>query len=471
MPLLSKKLIDMKKVFFLTTLWLFFSFGLSAQTKAGDNEKAKALIEQAKKYASEEEYAPVATYLQEAYDINPSLFDCYATQLLGVSYYMMEESELAIKFLELTVKCENNKETLAKIYLYLSDSYLEVGNYKQAVISSEKSIFNNTDEKAKSIIYEELANIHYDNKGGDKAIESMQKSVAHLLKHLSITENDVMRGSVKNEALGKSYFTLTWFASALANDTVMLESVVKSALCGNKNAISFCNKNKIDYKDAIKVGDTSVKATEEVLALIKQAAALVVKKEYSSAVSQLEKAHILNPTLFTGKTYHLMGLSYFMLSKHQAAINYFERALQFDLNKKDLYFIYGILADAYKIQKDYTNASKNAEKALYLANGDDDILKCSLRLASIYFAQENFDSTIDSYENAIKYYMKIHAITDKEVMNGKVKDKFLAETHMKLSYLFTETMQGDKSDRHLVKAALCGDKDAIKLLEKSGVEY
>ena len=100
----------MKKVLLLTTLWLLFSFGLFAQTKSGDNEKAKALIEQAKKYAAEEEYAPAANYLQKAYDVNPSLFDCYATQLLGVSYYMMDESELAIKFLELAVKCENKKK-------------------------------------------------------------------------------------------------------------------------------------------------------------------------------------------------------------------------------------------------------------------------------------------------------------------------------------------------------------------------
>lgn len=251
----------------------------------------------------------------------------------------------------------------------------------------------------------------------------------------------------------------------------MLDAIVKSALCGNKDAIGYCNENKIAYKEAIIVGDTSDKAIEEVNALIKQAATLVEKGQYASAVSYLEKAHAINSTLFTGKTYHLMGLSYNMLSKYRKAIQYYERALQFDLNKKDLYFIYGTLADAYFKEKDLINASKNAERALYLSNSDDDVLKCSLRLASIYSAQDDLESTIDSYQNAIRYYMKIHKITEAEVKRGNVKDKFLAETNMKLASLLNEIMRGDESDDHLIKAALTGNKNARDVLEKNKVKY
>ena len=460
----------MKKVFLTSTLLIFFVFGLCAQSNV-DNERAKAFIEKAKGYAAQQEFESVAQYLQQAYDINPTLLDCNNTQLLGVAYYMMEESDSAIKFLELATQCEVKKEALAKIYIYLSDTYLETGNYIQAVKSSEKAISHTSNEKDKSILYEELANIHYDNKQGDKSIESMKKSVAHYLKYHALTEAEVMRGTVRNDALGIKYFNLTWFASSLGKDSVMLDAIVKSALCGNKDAIGYCNENKIAYKEAIIVGDTSDKAIEEVNALIKQAATLVEKGQYASAVSYLEKAHAINSTLFTGKTYHLMGLSYNMLSKYRKAIQYYERALQFDLNKKDLYFIYGTLADAYFKEKDLINASKNAERALYLSNSDDNVLKCSLRLASIYSAQDDLESTIDSYQNAIRYYMKIHKITEAEVKRGNVKDKFLAETNMKLASLLNEIMRGDESDDHLIKAALTGNKNARDVLEKNKVKY
>lgn len=460
----------MKKVFLSTTLIIFFVFGLSAKSKV-ENKKVMAFIEKAKEYATQQEFESVAQYLQQAYDMNPTLLDCNNIQLLGVSYYMMEESASAIKFLELSAKCEVKKEALAQIYIYLSDSYLETGNYKQAVKSSEKAISNTTDDKDKSILYEELANIHYDNNQGDKTIESMQQSVVHYLKHLVITDEEVMRDNVKNEALGIKYFNLAWFASSFDKDSVMYEAIVKSALSGNKDAIGYCNENNIAYKDAIKMDDTSEEAVKEVNLLIQQADTLVAKEQYTSAISHFEKAHGINSTLFEGKTYHLMGFSYYMISKYRQAINYLERSLQFDLDKNTLYSIYGTLADAYQKQKNYTDASKNAEKALYLSNSDEDVLKCSLRLASIYYAQKNFDSTIDSFQNAIRYYMKIQAITEAEVKKGNVKDEFLAETHMKLAYLLSETMREDESKDHLIKAALFGNEDAMEILKKNKVKY
>jgi hypothetical protein len=99
------------------------------------------------------------------------------------------------------------------------------------------------------------------------------------------------------------------------------------------------------------------------------------------------------------------------------------------------------------------------------------VLECSLRLASIYYAQEDYSGTIESYQNAIRYYMRIHSITNAAVMKGKVKDKFLADTHMKLTILLNDAMRGDESDHHLQKAALCGSKSAIEIFEKNGVGY
>lgn len=456
----------MKKILLSTVLLFLFAICISAQTNTYNNAKGKAYIEQAKDYASEQEFAMAAQYLQKAYDISPSLLDCNAIQLLGISYYMMEDSSPAIKFLELSANCATDREALARVYTYLSDSYLEMGHYKQAVESSIKAISNTTDNKEISLIYEELAYMHFDVQDTLKTIEGMQQSIAHYLKHLSLTEEAVMRGSVKNEELGKRYFNLTWFASAFNLESVVLNSVVKAALCGDKDAISYCLDNNIAYQNAIVLPTTTLHEDDAATALIEQAVVHASKQEYKLIISKLEKAYSVSPTMFDGKTFHLMGLAYYKNKNYPSAIKYFERALQFDLDKNRLHFIYGTLADAYYLQKDYTKALKNAEKALYLTNGDEDVLKCSLKLASIYYAQDDYNSTIDSYQNAIKYYMKIHAITNNEVLEGHVSNEFLASTHLKISYLLNELMRGDESDLHLKKAALCGSEYAIEVLEK-----
>ena len=121
--------------------------------------------------------------------------------------------------------------------------------------------------------------------------------------------------------------------------------------------------------------------------------------------------------------------------------------------------------------QDYSTAEINAERALYLSDNDEEVLECSLKLATIYFAQEDFDGTIDSIRNAIKYYIKIHSITDVELMKGNVQDEFLADNHMQLAILLSEQMRESESNNHLKKAALSGSKHAIDTFEKNGMEY
>ena len=453
----------MKRLLLATSLLFVLVLANIAQVSTPNADKAKALIEKAKRYAAEQEFASVAQYLQQAYDISPSSLDCTATQLLGVSYYMMEDSPSTITFLEIAVECEADKEALSRMYIYLSDSYLEMGNYKQAVICSLKAIDNSTDHKVISEIYEEVANIHFDHEQADATIDAMQKSVAHYLKHLSITEDEVMQGLVKNEALGKKYFNLSWFASALKIDAAMLNSIIRAALCGNTDAIDFCQQHNIDYKDAIVQPTSSSKDDEVATALIEQAHLHASKEEFAPIIAKLEKAYRVSPAMFDGKAYHLMGFSYFNNKNYPLAIKYLERALQFGSDKTGLYPIYGTLSDAYFNLKDYNKALINAERALYLANGDADVLKCSLRLATIYYAREDYNSTVDSYQNAIKYYMKLHSITNVMVMKGNVKDKFLADTHMKLTSLLNDLMREEESDLHFEKALLCGINGQLRM--------
>ncbi len=461
----------MKKALLSIILLLFTAITVTAQVSAKENERAKAYIKQAKEYASKKELDTAAEYLQKAYDINPVMLGCKEIQLLGMSYYMMEDAPQAIKFLNLAAKCETDKALLVEIYSHLGYSYDDMGDFKKAIQQLEKAISYSTDNKTKSVIYEQMANIHFDNDEAEKTIERMKQSVAHYLKHLSVTEDDVMRGGVKNDELGEKYFNLTWFASALNIEVEMRESVVKSALTGNKDAIGFCKENGISYRNAIVLPDSSSEQDKAAKVLIEQAVTHASKKEYNSTISTLEKAYKISPAMFDGKTFYLLGLSYSTIEDYSSGIKYLERALNYSLDKQCLYQVYSTLGYAYSMIQDYSNAEINAERALYLSDNDEEVLECSLKLATIYFAQEDFDGTIDSIRNAIKYYIKIHSITDAELMKGNVQDEFLADNHMRLAILLSEQMRESESNNHLKKAALSGSKLAIDTFEKNGMEY
>lgn len=461
----------MKQAFLSITLLLLFASTTIAQVSVEQNKKAKAYIKQANEYALEEELGLAAEHLQKAYDINPDMLGCKEIQLLGMSYYMMEDSPSAIKFLELAAKCETDKEALTHIYSHLGYSYDDMGEFTKAIENAEKAISYSASNKEKSVIYEQLANMHFDNEQSEKTIESMKQSIAHYLKFLSVTEDDVLKGSVKNEELGKKYFNLSWFASSLNLSTEMRDAVVKAALTGNKDAIGYCKENGISYRSAIVVPNSSNEQDKAAKVLIEQAVTHASKKEYNSTISTLEKAYKISPAMFDGKTFYLLGLSYSTIEDYSSGIKYLERALNYSLDKQCLYQVYSTLGYAYNMVKDYSNAEINAERALYLSDNDEEVLECSLKLASIYFAQEDFDGTIDSIRNAIKYYMKIHSITDAEVMKGNVQDEFLAYNHMRLAILLSELMRENESNNHLQRAALSGSKLAIDTFEKNGMEY
>lgn len=457
----------MKKTVLSFTLLLLFAISATAQISAEENTKAQAYIEQAKSYAQEQEYAQAAQSLQMAYDINPALLDCSSFQLLGLSYYMMEDATHAVKFLELSTKCEQDKETLAKIHTYLGYSHDELGNYKQAVENCQKAVLYSTNNVENSYIYEDVAEMHFDNDEFVKAVTAQKQSVRQYLKHLSITESDVMMGTIKDDALADKYLKIAWYADYANMKEQRIDYTIKAALCGSQKAIDFCRENNIAYQDAIEVPQTSTKEDQAAQALIDEATIHLSEGDNTTAVSNLEKAYTISPALFDGKTFMLWGLGSCMIEEYAAGIQYFNRALNFSLEKKDLYLVYSTLSDGYKMQEDYYKATINAERALYLASSNEEILECSLKLASNYHAQDDIDGAIESLENAIKYYMIINSISAKEAMEGNVKDEFLADNHMRLAILLNDQMRGDASDQHLQKAALYGSDFAIETIDKN----
>ena len=62
----------------------------------------------------------------------------------------------------------------------------------------------------------------------------------------------------------------------------------------------------------------------------------------------------------------------------------------------------------------------------------------------------------------------LHSISNADVKKGKVKDKVLGDTHMKLTSLLNDLKRGEESDHHLEMAALFGNVRAVEILKKAG---
>lgn len=456
----------MKQLVLSFILLFFFTITVTAQEDTEKNSRARVFIQQAEEYAQNQEYGQAAVYLQKAYDINPILLDCNSFQLLGFSYYMMEDPSHAVKYLELSIKCEKDEETLAKIHTYLGYSHEELGNYKEAVENCQKAILYSNDYVENSDIYEDIAGMHFDNEKFEEAVTAQKQSVRYYLKHLSITESDVMMGTIKNDVLADKYLKIAWYADYADLKEQVIDYTVKSALCGSQKAVDYCIENNIAYQDAILVPESTTKEDQKAQSLIDEATTHLSEGDNNKAISNLEEAYKISPALFDGKTFMMWGYGNFLVEEYAKGIQYFNRALGFSLEKKDLYQVYSNLSYAYKMKEDYYKATLNAERALYLASSDEEVLDCSLKLAVNYYAQGDIDGTIESIENAIKYYMRINSITNKELIEGAVTDDFLAENHMRLAILLNEQMRDDEFEQHLQKAALSGSEIAIKTLEE-----
>lgn len=204
---------------------------------------------------------------------------------------------------------------------------------------------------------------------------------------------------------------------------------------------------------------------------IQRAAKHASKKHFALAANFYQKAHNIDSTAFDGKTFYQMGLSYYKIKNYSLTIKYLEKALDFDADIEGLSLIYGTLSDSYKKVENYDKAILNAENVLYLAKGDSAVSKSCLKLAYIYYDQENYMRSIEACEKAIEYYLKHLSTTDEEVRQGKVKDDNLGEIYLKYSAVLYVVEREYESDLQLIKSALCGYKPAIEICEELGVKY
>ena len=210
--------------------------------------KSIELRRKANEYYFDDLYYLSAKTYQEAYDICNKSLDCFDIYLMGDAYWRIEDHLLAIKYLELSSKCITDNNTLYFIYLYLSHSYRILNKYDNAILCAQKAISYATANIDISSAYDFLGWIYTDKSEFEKAIKYYKKSADYYLAHLDTSKNDVMNGKVENNVLGECYWNISVTYKDINKNSESDSYAIKSALCGFKHAIDYCNKYDINYK-------------------------------------------------------------------------------------------------------------------------------------------------------------------------------------------------------------------------------
>ena len=215
-------------------------------TKACEN--SHMLVNKARTYYYDDLYYLSAKTFQNAYDNCRNSLNCLDIYMLGESYYNMDKHLLAIRYLEESSKCLKDKELLFFCHLYLSLSYRTLRKFDDAIINIQKAITYSTNDEDFSSAYNFIAWIYDDKSEYEKAIKYYKKAIVYYLSYLHISNNDVIKGKVKDGILGEIYWNISLSFNRIDKTEEFHNYLFKSALCGYKKAIDFCNKYDINYK-------------------------------------------------------------------------------------------------------------------------------------------------------------------------------------------------------------------------------
>ncbi len=210
--------------------------------------EAMELVPKAEKYYGEKLFALSAELFQKAYDICPNVFDCFDLGLLGYSYYYNSNFLDAIKYLEKAAVLEKNNQSLYFIYESIGDCYLKINKYEKSKIFFQKALFIVKENEYTSYVYSDLGYLYSKQRKFHQAIEHYKKAVEFYLRHLSTSENEVMRGKIKNAVLGEIYYNISVRYYNIGQKDKSDNYLIKSALCGDEDAINYCKKYNIKYE-------------------------------------------------------------------------------------------------------------------------------------------------------------------------------------------------------------------------------
>lgn len=212
-------------------------------------QKAKKKLIESEAHYFNELYALSTKTYQEAYDLCPNEFDCKQLDFMASSYFKCEDYLTAIKYLEQVSNCLKNNDYLFYCHINLGTAYLKTKNTESAIINFQKALtFATNNDEFYTHCYYNMGKVYYEQEKFHQAIKYYDKAEFHILKNLSTTVNEVMKGKVKSYILGELYLELAASYLKLKLHSKSDNYMIKSALCGLKQSIEFCNKYDLKYE-------------------------------------------------------------------------------------------------------------------------------------------------------------------------------------------------------------------------------
>jgi len=277
-------------------------------------------------------------------------------------------------------------ESLYKIF-YLHRDLESAIEFKKLKIKTKKQ----KDISGIELDYYELANIYYDKRELDKALDSLKKVFKRLdTKKLTVSglelyiKSLIMQNQLKQD---KKLITDEVLQELKYLENVFLNTskhFSQSKQLSFQVQIIYLNMifhlNKGDYKNAIKYGEKIVEILDNNTVPVKislkyriyegLAYSYLLNKKYEEAISIAKRAMKLKNSLLTIDIFSalvILAESYIALGEYEEALNYAHEANSCVNNSiSKLEYVYELLAKVYKAKNDEENAKEYLEKLCHL---------------------------------------------------------------------------------------------------------
>jgi len=374
---------------------------------------------------------------QTAVSLQPDMPDIY--RRLGDYYYVLKEYDKAVNSYVLATSLDS---TLSEAYLGISKTYLQVGNYTEAVKQSTNALETNRDNHYSEAYYvrglsnmrlEKTISAHNDLK---KSLSSFTPSRDSLgtnrefdtsLSDILIANGeasfrlqsydesiDYLTRAEQREAriekydqllyfLGSDYFFLGQYEQAKRYLSLYVERQPISSVAYFAYYLIGCsNLNTSNYLSAIQFYEKARKAKSDYAeAYVDEGRAYLLLKDGKQAIKNFNEAINLKPA---SQTFLLRGQAYFSLKQDKAyrqAIRDFNEAEQLAGSEPNAEIFSWRARTYYKI-KDYSTGSKDLAMAMQIAPSETEYINSSIQLEFFPLLYTEEPQSEMYYSSAIK---------------------------------------------------------------------
>ena len=219
----------------------------------------KQLRLQIRKLIDDEKYQEAISLLKKI-EIQEALDETDLFQL-AMCYSSSHDNDKALMYSQQWIGLyEGTKSPLEADACYITAmAYKGLGSYHLAdqwfakaikLVSTETiNNTNNIEANTLSYYYNQKALNYLDGKAYDLCVEAFDISVQYRMRVIGVTPEDLCAGLVNDKLIGSTLLSISKiYAYFLHNDKSAEKYAILSALCGNQEAIDFCNHFKLDYR-------------------------------------------------------------------------------------------------------------------------------------------------------------------------------------------------------------------------------